>query len=339
MLCAYPFLFCSFRDIIYFCRYENDRNAIIFFSSLVLKQCALFIQSVPSYYLFIHFINLITKSICRQDFLWFVDGFLNNKIMSDILSEKEIEHFIHNGFVRLDNSFSKEIADAALEILWNDVPCDRSDPSSWKDPVIRLGMYTNEPFINSINSPKLYNAFNQLIGKDKWIPCRSVGTFPVRFPSSQQPNDTGKHVDASFPGHDPSIFFEWRVNVKSKGRALLMLILYSDVSENDAPTIIYEGSHIDVARLLSKEGDLGLSFMELASRLDELPKTKEVYATGKAGTIYLCHPFLVHSAQPHTGSTPKFMAQPPLLLKSELSISDSDVDYSPVEKAIRIGIA
>jgi hypothetical protein len=263
---------------------------------------------------------------------------LNKKIMSDILNKKEIEHFTHNGFVCLDNSFSKEIADAALEILWNDLPCDRSNPSTWVEPVIRLGMYTNEPFVNSVNTPKLLSAFNEVIGKDKWIPCRSVGTFPVRFPSDQQPNDTGKHVDASFPGNDPNNFFEWRVNVKSKGRALLMLVLYSDVSENDAPTVIYEGSHIDVARLLYKEGDSGLSFMELAGKLDKLPKRKEVFATGKAGTVYLCHPFLVHSAQPHRGSTPKFMAQPPLLLRDELSISNSDVGYSPVEQAIRLGL-
>mgnify|MGYP001945663644 CR=1 FL=1 len=260
------------------------------------------------------------------------------KIMADILSKEEIEHFIYNGYVRLDHVFSKETADAALEILWKDLPCDRSDPSTWIEPVIRLGMYTNEPFVKSVNTPKLYNAFNQLIGKDKWIPCRNVGTFPVRFPSDKQPNDTGKHVDASFPGNDPNNYFEWRINVRSKGRALLMLILYSDVSENDAPTVIYEGSHIDVARILSKEGDLGLSFRELADKLDELPNRKEVYATGKAGTVYLCHPFLVHSAQPHWGSTPKFMAQPPLLLKGELSISDSDVGYSPVERAIRLGI-
>ena len=78
--------------------------------------------------------------------------------------------------------------------------------------------------------------------------------------------------------------------------------------------------------------------MELADKLDELPKRKEVYATGKAGTVYLCHPFLVHSAQPNRGSTPKFMAQPPLLLKGELSILDSDIGYSPVERAIHLGI-
>lgn len=258
--------------------------------------------------------------------------------MSDKLSKKEIEHFVHNGFVRLDNLFTQEIADAALEILWNDLPCDRSNPSTWTEPVIRLGMYTNEPFVKSVNTPKLHNAFNQLIGKNKWIPCRSVGTFPVRFPSDQQPNDTGKHVDVSFPGNDPNNFLEWRVNIKSKGRALLMLVLYSDVSENDAPTVIYEGSHLDVARLLSTEGDLGLSFMELASKLNELPKRKKSYATGKAGTVYLCHPFLIHSAQPHRGSNPKFMAQPPLLLKGEFSISDSGVGCSPVEKAICLGI-
>jgi hypothetical protein len=29
--------------------------------------------------------------------------------------------------------------------------------------------------------------------------------------------------------------------------------------------------------------------------------------------VYLCHPFIVHSAQPHRGKTPRFMAQPPLL--------------------------
>jgi hypothetical protein len=63
-----------------------------------------------------------------------------------------------------------------------------------------------------------------------------------------------------------------------------------------------------------------------------------VFATGKAGTVYLCHPFLVHSAQSHRGSTPKFMAQPPLLLRGELSISDSDIGYSPVEQAIRLGL-
>ena len=78
--------------------------------------------------------------------------------------------------------------------------------------------------------------------------------------------------------------------------------------------------------------------MDLANRLNGLPEREEVYATGKAGTVYLCHPFLVHSAQAHKGSTPKFMAQPPLLLRNELNIADSEMDYTPVEMAIRLAI-
>jgi hypothetical protein len=258
--------------------------------------------------------------------------------MSEILTKIEIEQFIHSGFVRIDNAFSQEVADAALDILWSDLPCDRLNPSTWTKPVIRLGMYSQQPFVESLNTPKLIATFNQLVGEGKWIPCRNVGTFPVRFPSTHQPNDTGKHVDVSFPGNEPTNYFEWRANIKSKGRALLMLVLYSDVSKNDAPTIVYEGSHIDIARLLWQEGDFGLSFMQLAGKIDGLPTRKAVYATGKAGTIYLCHPFLVHSAQPHKGTTPKFMAQPPLLLKTELSISGADVGYTPVEQAIRLAL-
>lgn len=34
---------------------------------------------------------------------------------------------------------------------------------------------------------------------------------------------------------------------------------------------------------------------------------------GEAGTVYLCHRFLVHAAQPHRGRRPRFLAQPPLL--------------------------
>lgn len=258
--------------------------------------------------------------------------------MSEILSEKEIAQFILSGFVRIDHAFSRELADAVLDILWNDLPCDRSDPPTWTEPVIRLGMYTQQPFIESLNTQRLHKAFDQLIGNGKWVPCRSVGTFPVRFPSDKKPNDTGKHVDASFPGSEPNNYFGWRVNVKSKGRALLMLALYSDVGEKDAPAVIYEGSHSDVARLLHQEGDSGLSFMELAGKLDGLPKRKKSYATGEAGTVYLCHPFMVHSAQRHRGLTPKFMAQPPLVLKGEFSISGSDTGHFPVEQAIRLAL-
>jgi hypothetical protein len=48
-------------------------------------------------------------------------------------------------------------------------------------------------------------------------------------------------------------FMEWRANITSRGRALLMLFLFSDVGEMDALTRIRVGSHIDIARILAPE--------------------------------------------------------------------------------------
>jgi hypothetical protein len=252
--------------------------------------------------------------------------------MKNQLSSQEIRQFIEQGFVRIDEAFSTEIAAEVVDILWQDLPFDRNNPETWVEPVFRLGMYQQASFVESVNSEKLQSAYNQLVGKGRWLPCQSVGTFPVRFNSEKQPNDIGKHVDASFPGENPADYFKWRVNVCSKGRALLMLVLYSNVGEDDAPTVIDAGSHADVARLLQSKGDEGMDFMELASQLEHLPNRPKVFATGKAGTVYLCHPFLVHSAQPHRGQVPKFMAQPPLLLGTELF--DSQGTQTPLEQAI-----
>ena len=257
--------------------------------------------------------------------------------MQNFLNPQQIQSFITDGFIRIDNAFSADLAREARSILWKDIPADPDDRSTWTQPVVWLGMYTQEPFIKAANTAILHQAFDQLVGKGKWLPCMSMGAFPIRFPSEVDSGDTGWHVDASFPGDDPHDFFSARVNVYSKGRGLLMLFLFSDVSERDAPTRILKGSHLDVARLLEPEGEKGLSFMELAGKLSELPVREEALAIGKAGTVYLCHPFLVHAAQRHRGLVPKFMAQPPLLLKRDFNISSTG-RCSPVEEAIRIAL-
>ncbi len=81
-----------------------------------------------------------------------------------------------------------------------------------------------------------------------------------------------------------------------------------------------------------------MPFLELAETLDVTAARAEVLATGKAGTVYLCHPFLVHSAQPHHGRNPRFLAQPPLYPAEPLRIQRDDGKYSPVESAIRMGL-
>jgi len=243
----------------------------------------------------------------------------------------DIEQFITDGFVRIDHAFPREQAEAARAILWKATGCDPDDPATWTKPVIRLGMFTEPPFIEAANTPQLHAAFDQLVGPDRWYRPAAMGTFPVRFPSPADPGDAGWHIDVSFGLESPD-FMKWRANIHSKGRALLMLFLFSDVGDDDAPTRIRVGSHADIARQLAPAGEPELTLGELAA--DGFAGSAHrpmVTATGDAGTVYLCHPFLVHAAQPHQGTRPRFLAQPPLLPVDPDPRSGGDLN--PVEQA------
>ncbi|MGY3587984.1 hypothetical protein ACVIGB_002964 [Bradyrhizobium sp. USDA 4341] len=253
------------------------------------------------------------------------------------LSDAQIEQFIEQGFVRIDDAFPRELADAGRAIMWRDLPCSEHDPSTWTRPVVRLPGYGEEPFRQAINSPLLYRAFDQIAGPGRWSPRHNIGTFPVRFPHPDDPGDAGWHVDAGFPGDDcdpreRSDFSAWRVNVNSRGRALLMLFLFSDVGDDDAPTRIRVGSHVPMARYLAPAGEAGRGRMNLSQMGADC---ELALATGEAGTVYLCHPFLVHAAQKHGGTRPRFMAQPSLSPAEPYRLERDDGDYSPVEIAIR----
>src|SRR5690606_949858 len=151
----------------------------------------------------------------------------------------------------------------AREILWRDLPVIADDPGAWVHPVIRLGMYAQPPFVAAANTPGLHAAYDQLVGQNRWRAPGAMGSFPVRFPSPDDPGDTGWHIDVSF-GDDPD-FMQWRANVRSRGRALLMLFLFSDVGPDDAPTRIRIGSHLDVARSLASRGKEGMTLAELVA--------------------------------------------------------------------------
>ncbi|MEN3952624.1 phytanoyl-CoA dioxygenase family protein [Iodidimonas sp. SYSU 1G8] len=256
-----------------------------------------------------------------------------------MLTRDQTEGFYRDGFLRIDHGFPSEIADEARAILWRDTGCAPDDPDTWIRPVIRLGMYHDAPFREAAASPLLRETFDALAGPGRWLQPGAIGTFPVRFPSDEDPGDTGWHIDVSFGTENPD-FMEWRANVFSRGRALLMLFLFSDVGPDDAPTRIRVGSHLPMARMLAPAGEAGLTLREMAAGgfggTEDYP---EALATGAAGTVYLCHPFLVHSAQSHRGTQPRFMAQPPLLPATPLSLDRANGDHSPVEQAIRLALS
>jgi len=248
------------------------------------------------------------------------------------LTSGQVQSFIDDGFVKFENAFSLDLAKQCRDELWAEIGLSQDDPEKWVRPVIRVASKSSPPFTEAANTPQLHRAYDQLVGENRWIAPKELGTFPIRFPSPESPGDDGWHVDVSF-GTDNPDFMEWRANVKSSGRALLMLFLLSDVGPNDAPTKIRKRSHGTIARELLPYVDAGATLRQLSANGYASTEGCDVeLATGAAGTVYLCHPFIVHAAQPHRGEQPRFMAQPPLLPKGEF---DPALPPSPVQIAIR----
>ena len=165
-------------------------------------------------------------------------------------------------------------------------------------------------------------------------PGRGRNPLPVRFPSTQDPGDAGWHIDGSY-----DVDGQYWVNVHSRERGLLALFLFSDVSDRDAPTEIIIGSHLDVPRVLVPFGKRGVWFGLVAGTLPastfERPRT---FATGRAGDVFLCHPFLVHRATwPHLGTQPRMVAQPAIALCEPFGLRQTQ-GTCLVEQAIMAGL-
>ena len=62
------------------------------------------------------------------------------------LTREQINSFINDGLVKIENAFSTEIADECRAILWKATQCDPNNPDSWTQPVVRIGELGFEPF-------------------------------------------------------------------------------------------------------------------------------------------------------------------------------------------------
>ncbi|MGL5911229.1 MAG: phytanoyl-CoA dioxygenase family protein, partial [Phycicoccus sp.] len=230
------------------------------------------------------------------------------------MSTERAQRFIRDGFVVLRGAVPRPVAQACADLLWQEIGYDRHDPSTWSEPVRWVPWMEGEPFAAAASAPALAQALDALVGPGRWVPREEVGSFALRFPHPEEPDDAGWHIDAGFlpDGREPQAetfggYTDWRVNVSSKGRAALLLFLFSEVGEHDAPTRVRVGSHLDVPAVLAPYGEEGVTTVDV----DEVSRSRPVaLATGSPGDVYLCHPFLVHAAQPHHGTRPRFMSQP-----------------------------
>jgi hypothetical protein len=260
-----------------------------------------------------------------------------NRQYECVLSAADLEQFDNDGFVCVRSAIPRAVAEGCRQLAATQLDIDLTAPASWRASVVR-GLVLGSPVQAAAEAPPLLDAIHQLLDPEDWIPRPNLGLFVVRFPTETDPGDAGWHIDSSFQVPDG----RWFVNYRSRERGLLLLYLLSDVGMDDAPSRIVCGSHLHIPPLLLPFGDDGVFGSEAPLPEPPLPEQADriAFATGEAGDVYVCHPFLVHAATwPHRGTAPRFMAQPPISITGDLQLS-GDIDrLSRVARAVRKGLA
>lgn len=225
----------------------------------------------------------------------------------------DVGSFLRDGFLKLERPQLRQEADAARESLWESIAPTTADPSTWTEPVVwTADLYGGGPFGPLASSPDLAEAFDQICGKDGWVPRHCLGNIPVRFPVRPAAQDRGWHIDANTQLSDGS----WTVT--GRPQTMLLLTLLSEIGPRDAPTRIRVGSHRDVAAAFSEEPDPEAS--DMWQMIDTASAARPVaFATGSPADVYLVHPLCVHAADEHRGATPRFMSQAPVQLTRPFS--------------------
>lgn len=258
-----------------------------------------------------------------------------------MLSDDEIGGFLAQGYVAIRAAVPAPVIAACQDAIWAELGrqgARRDDPSTWTAPVLRIPCPEGDAFAQAGTMPVLQEACDQLIGAGRWWRRAGIGgTIPVRFPGEDDPGDAGWHIEASYDDGGGQ-----RVNAGSRARGLLALYLLTDVEPDGAPTRLRPGSHWDVPPLLAPAGDAGMAWLPAAQEAARASAHRPTaLAAGRAGDVFLCHPFLVHAASwPHRGRFPRMIAQPAVALHGQYPLQAAPGQAPPpVQRAILDSLA
>ena len=248
----------------------------------------------------------------------------------------DLDAFARDGYVVIRGAFDAGTAAACRELIWAAMAergARRDAPATWP-PVMEFDRLTGEAFTAAGLAPALTAAYDELIGPGRWLrPVDTGGAVVVRGPAQDERGNAGYHIEGSYTGPDGAT--GW-VDIRSRARGLLALFLFTDVGPDDAPTRLLCGSHRYVPEFLAPHGEAGTDSDTEFWRPSVLC-LRDAHATGAAGDVFLCHPFIVHTATwPHRGATPRMIAQPAVNAPDGFVLDGSDP--SPVARAIVEGL-
>lgn len=261
-----------------------------------------------------------------------------------VLTDEQVQSFLDNGYLIVHDAVDIGIANRWIDDAYDRLGYSKTDPNTWKKDIIWMD-HKNQMLVPQL-APKAWDAVLDVVGGEDRLERQVMGiesghfttinsfiwsdAFIVNFhKGADQPwqppssNVGGWHKDGTYFKH----FLD------SREQSLLTIVLWSDMLHQGGGTFIAPDSVRLIAKYLydHPEGVVpgDFKFQEIINQCTEF-----VELTGKAGDFVILHPFMLHASSQNVIGIPRFMSNPPVVLKEPMQLNrPNPEDFSLLEQA------
>lgn len=259
------------------------------------------------------------------------------------LSEDQVDHFLEKGYLTVKGCLDPDLASQWTDQAYERLGYDKADSATWKEDIVWMYPENRRP-VRDI-SERAWRAICDVVGGEDRIDDQVMDVeghfgqinaftwtdaFIVNFThGADQP---WKAISAeSGRWHKDGAYF--RHFLDSREEALLTILYWSDVDPEGGGTFIAPDSVKHVARFLADHPEgvdpSDIPFKDLIRQCDAF-----VEITGEIGDFVILHPFMLHSSSQNVSAKPRFMTNPPVVLREPMDLNRKDpAEFSLLEKA------
>ena len=260
-----------------------------------------------------------------------------------VLSEDQVEQFLDKGYLTVKGCVDPELAKRWIEEGYERLGYDKADPSTWEKDIVWMYPHNRLP-IRDV-SEKAWGAICDVVGGEDRIDTRDYkakghfgqfsaltwsDSFIVNFNhGADRPWEPITSENGRW--HQDGAFFKHFLN--SREQALLTIVYWSDVEHQGGGTFVSPDSVGRIARFLADHPE-GVSPGEIPSKRIIADCSEFVEITGEVGDFVILHPFMLHSSSQNVSGKPRWMTNPPVVLKGPMDLNRENADnFSLLERA------
>lgn len=239
---------------------------------------------------------------------------------------------LHEGFVRVRGALDPAFCESIVAETLVAAGIDERDPTAWPRGAVHLPVTRNWSLASV--SPAAHDVLDHLVGPVERVAFAGIqdnlilnlpDPAATPFAPSDRSTGGGWHKDGDW----------FRHFLDSSEQALLVIVFWRDVEEDQGPTHVAVDSIGPMARRLVEHPE-GLDPVDLKPIVAEVIGGCSDFRalTGRQGDLVFAHPFLLHRASVNTTLVPRVISNTSVMLEEPMRFDRPAGEHSALERSI-----